>query len=37
VRRGFISLNLMLEEEHYEGFVAAFDEFLDAHRSVLAS
>ena len=36
-RRGFISLNLMLEEEHYEGFVAAFDEFLDAHRSVLAA
>ena len=35
-RRGFIALNVMLEDEHYEGFKAAFGEFLEANRSVLA-
>ncbi|HET6522647.1 MAG TPA: aminotransferase class III-fold pyridoxal phosphate-dependent enzyme, partial [Geminicoccaceae bacterium] len=35
-RRGFIALNVMLEDEHYAGFEAAFGEFLEANRSVLA-
>jgi glutamate-1-semialdehyde 2,1-aminomutase len=35
-RRGFISLSLPLVATDYDGFAAAFDGFLDEHRTLLS-
>jgi glutamate-1-semialdehyde 2,1-aminomutase len=35
-RRGFMSLSLVLAEEDYDGFSAAFERFLDEHRILLS-
>lgn len=36
-RRGFMSLSLSLTEADYDGFGAAFDDFLEEHRTLLSS
>jgi glutamate-1-semialdehyde 2,1-aminomutase len=35
-RRGFISLSLPLVTADYDGFAAAFEGFLDEHRTLLS-
>ena len=35
-RRGFMSLSLALVEADYDGFEAAFEGFLDEHRTLLS-
>jgi glutamate-1-semialdehyde 2,1-aminomutase len=35
-RRGFMSLSLPLDDPDYDGFAAAFDNFLDEHRTLLS-